>query len=206
MRRVLMMALAGTATALATPALADQPAPVDGANCNIVTPTPDAVACSGYWDQNLIAGDALDLTTQHDALAAIGANVPADINDGTRVGPVFDWNTSTFASLPTGTLSSGLLTFGQLLSGITYVGIHFGGANTGLDERTVFYEFDFGSSSVAGITLGEPGFSNAVLYTTTPVRGVPEPATWAMMLLGFGGIGMAMRRGRKQGGRLLQIA
>jgi hypothetical protein len=70
----------------------------------------------------------------------------------------------------------------------------------------VFYEFDFGSSSVAGITLGEPGFSNAVLYTTTPVRGVPEPATWAMMLLGFGGIGMAMRRGRKQGGRLLQIA
>ena len=26
---------------------------------------------------------------------------------------------------------------------------------------------------------------------------VPEPATWAMMLLGFGGIGMAMRRGRK---------
>jgi hypothetical protein len=36
---------------------------------------------------------------------------------------------------------------------------------------------------------------------------VPEPATWAMMLLGFGGIGMAMRRRRsKQGGALAQIA
>jgi PEP-CTERM motif len=35
--------------------------------------------------------------------------------------------------------------------------------------------------------------------------GVPEPATWAMMLLGFGGIGMAMRRRRKDG-RLLQVA
>jgi hypothetical protein len=34
---------------------------------------------------------------------------------------------------------------------------------------------------------------------------VPEPGTWAMMLHGFGGIGMAMRRGRKSG-RLLQIA
>ena len=33
--------------------------------------------------------------------------------------------------------------------------------------------------------------------------GVPEPSTWAMMLLGFGGMGMALRR-RKS--RLLQIA
>lgn len=31
----------------------------------------------------------------------------------------------------------------------------------------------------------------------TPPGGVPEPATWAMMLLGFGGIGWAMRRGRR---------
>jgi hypothetical protein len=36
--------------------------------------------------------------------------------------------------------------------------------------------------------------------------GVPEPATWAMMLLGFGGIGMAMRRSRKRNPALLQIA
>ena len=33
---------------------------------------------------------------------------------------------------------------------------------------------------------------------------VPEPATWAMMLLGFGGIGMAMRRGRRL--KLAQVA
>jgi PEP-CTERM motif len=37
------------------------------------------------------------------------------------------------------------------------------------------------------------------------VGSVPEPATWAMMLVGFGGIGMAMRRRRKDG-RLLQVA
>ena len=34
---------------------------------------------------------------------------------------------------------------------------------------------------------------------------VPEPSTWAMMLVGFGGIGVAMRRRRKNR-RLLQIA
>jgi hypothetical protein len=38
------------------------------------------------------------------------------------------------------------------------------------------------------------------------VGGVPEPASWALMLLGFGGIGMTMRFRRRQDGRLAQIA
>ena len=43
--------------------------------------------------------------------------------------------------------------------------------------------------------------SKVITLTTPPV---PEPATWALMLIGFGGIGMAMRRRRN--GALLQIA
>lgn len=35
---------------------------------------------------------------------------------------------------------------------------------------------------------------------------VPEPASWAMMLLGFGGIGAAMRRSRRRSATLLQVA
>lgn len=41
--------------------------------------------------------------------------------------------------------------------------------------------------------------------TLSAVSGVPEPATWAMMLLGFGGIGAALRRQRKPT-RLAQVA
>jgi hypothetical protein len=37
--------------------------------------------------------------------------------------------------------------------------------------------------------------------------GVPEPGTWALMLLGFGGMGMALRRSRRRGKQaLMQIA
>lgn len=35
---------------------------------------------------------------------------------------------------------------------------------------------------------------------------VPEPGTWAMMLIGFGGVGVAMRRRRRTGAQLAQIA
>jgi PEP-CTERM motif len=39
------------------------------------------------------------------------------------------------------------------------------------------------------------------------VGGVPEPGTWALMLLGFGGIGMALRRSRRRGKpALMQVA
>ena len=44
------------------------------------------------------------------------------------------------------------------------------------------------SHATASVTF-VPGASNLV-------SGVPEPATWALMLFGFGGIGIAMRRKR----------
>jgi len=50
-----------------------------------------------------------------------------------------------------------------------------------------------------------PNIAAASYSGTLNIAPVPEPATWAMMLLGFGGIGFAMR-GRKQNGRLLQVA
>jgi hypothetical protein len=39
-------------------------------------------------------------------------------------------------------------------------------------------------------------WANASGFSFIP--GVPEPATWAMMLLGFGAIGCMMRARRKQ--------
>ena len=48
-------------------------------------------------------------------------------------------------------------------------------------------------------SLGTNGqtFGNVLLSGFAVTPNVPEPATWAMMLVGFGGIGFAMRRARK---------
>jgi hypothetical protein len=46
---------------------------------------------------------------------------------------------------------------------------------------------------------------NSIQLTGT-VPSVPEPATWGLMLLGFAGVGVAMRRSRKNRLGLMQIA
>ena len=70
------------------------------------------------------------------------------------------------------------------------VGVNFAGTA---------YSINFGG------TANQTGYDNITFGSATPGGGaVPEPATWAMMLLGFGGIGVAMRRRRKEG--LAQIA
>lgn len=61
------------------------------------------------------------------------------------------------------------------------------------------YTITSGTGAYAGATgsfVGTGTVNNGVSPTviTLNFRAVPEPATWAMMLVGFAGIGMAMRR------------
>ena len=58
--------------------------------------------------------------------------------------------------------------------------------------------YDFASTSASG-------GKNYLLGSVTLTPAVPEPATWAMMLVGFGGIGFTMRR-RRTSTSLYQIA
>ena len=54
------------------------------------------------------------------------------------------------------------------------------------------------------VGVANDGANGGATITFQSGGAVPEPATWAMMLLGFGGIGFAMRRRRKEG--LAQLA
>ncbi|WP_344698540.1 FxDxF family PEP-CTERM protein [Sphingomonas limnosediminicola] len=49
--------------------------------------------------------------------------------------------------------------------------------------------------TINGISRGQGHYAGTAEFT--PVAAVPEPATWAMMLLGFGVVGFSMRRKRK---------
>jgi hypothetical protein len=54
-----------------------------------------------------------------------------------------------------------------------------------------------GSGTFTTGTIFGSGAPQDIQLPPPTTGAVPEPATWAMMLLGFAGIGMALRRGRK---------
>lgn len=62
---------------------------------------------------------------------------------------------------------------------------------------------DLSATNVSGINSVT---SFAQLGSGAAVAAVPEPATSAMMLVGFGGMGMAMRRNRSKSAAVMQIA
>jgi hypothetical protein len=199
MRRVLMMTLAGAAIAAATPASAAVtvvgPA-ATVASCSDFTfnTPPTETKCAGGYSGNLIQS-----TLQDPGLAALQAL--GYTGTGAYLATVSSINTNTAT-----------ISFGQTLFGLTIIGLHYGGGGVPNppQEGTSFFLFDAGTAGVNSITVSSRtdsnfnfGLSNAALFST---GAVPEPATWAMMLLGFGGIGMAMRRSRRRGTALMQIA
>lgn len=56
------------------------------------------------------------------------------------------------------------------------------------------------------LSLTTTGGTRSVNFAASAGAAVPEPGTWAMMLLGFGAIGGAMRRTRRSGKLIAQAA
>jgi len=119
-------------------------------------------------------------------------------------------------SLLTLNMTLGSANFTQANSGISGSGSNYllGSMNPGCglgflgaacsNQNSFFLIFDPALSSQTALPffwsqVGDILHPNDTLTLTqyTPTGGVPEPGTWAMMLLGFGGIGLAIRRRRR---------
>ncbi len=82
-------------------------------------------------------------------------------------------------------------------STVTLNGVNFNIVATGTTElRNLFNQVLISGGnnviSVAGTTGGEASFAGNLSFAATSA--VPEPTTWAMMLVGFGAVGYSMRK------------
>ena len=69
------------------------------------------------------------------------------------------------------------------------------GRNDCCSDRDIYgYQLFNGTTVVASGTLDPGGANNSATATFAAANAVPEPATWAMMIGGFGLIGAAARR------------
>lgn len=106
--------------------------------------------------------------------------------------------TFTFASAVTA-FSIDLMSIANSAVTITVAGNSFRRAvATDVNPNRTFFGLT-SDTGITGFTLTAAGgygeFDNLTLTSARAVSAaVPEPATWAMMLIGFGGIGVAMRR------------
>lgn len=175
------------------------------------TPNSNAAAASFY------SSNPSTFTETFEDAAATGFTIAGGTITATPLGSgssVFGFNTT-----PGGRYvlelygASSTLTFASAISS-------FGFYLTGVQFGNLTLNFNDGSSQTVAITnygsgvqfFGASGFSNAITGFTlnagndivgvddirfASVSGVPEPTTWAMMLIGFGAIGATMRRRRR---------
>ena len=116
--------------------------------------------------------------------------------------------TFTFTLDRSGTISSGLITAGHnSQTRIDFVSAFLNGnpfavGNVGFPGGNLGFGFLINAPvtpglqtiTVNGISGGAGAFAGSVAFTAAAV---PEPGTWAMMILGFGMVGFAIRRRRK---------
>lgn len=158
-----------------------------------------AISCSGFYSGNLL--NNADTAAQVTGLAGIGFSWDGNFTALADAG---------FKQDISGTSLDLNALFGTMAYGVTVIGIHFGGGGPGgVGNGTAFYKFDAGTTGTKILALDYPGSSGIVLYSTghAPIVpplgsppgnetavGVPEPASWLMMVGGFGLIGGGLRR------------
>ena len=140
-------------------------APID---INFTTTLPEGLTYFGYWLSALDGGNRLEFYN--------GATLLASVTPGSVTGDI--------GACPTSYCGNPNPPFLGQNSGEPYafLNVYFTGGDT--YDRIRIYQVGGGGYESDNHTVG--------YYTS--IGGVPEPATWAMLITGFGLVGMAARR------------
>ena len=183
----LTYALAAVATlAIAAPASATvEVGSSTGCASGPLAPTADK--CAGYFSGNLMSGQSGDVAQQQNAINQLIGAGQYTVN----------WNALQAAGKIVS--ASDLDALNALLAtagGQVLLGFHWGNVPGPQGNVSAIYLWD--NVKMGDIRLTDnQGYSNAVLYRSAAVTAaVPEPGTWALMLIGFGAAGASLRRRR----------
>lgn len=178
---------------------------INGAYTNVVIRTPDSFGGAGntnYAGADIVNTVDLTLTDTNDASGVKYFGYWLSALDAGNILQLKENGTTVFTFDPT-----------QVLAAVggnpAYFGNPEAGPNLGGDSGEPFVFVNFFSTTefnevVFSETISGNGYEsdnhtvgeNFQSVTGNPLPGVPEPASWALMILGFGATGAAMRRRR----------
>ena len=186
-----LFALGATAFALTAIANPAQAADLTGTNVDVTWLFPDASTI--YATQTFAVGPGVELTCP-------GGGVGGGLCSGFVDSSTIDLGVDTLALAITGGTApwSGAAFNGYEFSGLSAGGLWSGYSLTtnfaGLDASRISFTPDAVRVNMQGIAPSQGQSFTITLLSAA----VPEPATWAMMLVGFGAVGVSMRRHKRR--------
>lgn len=203
MKKLLIAGLmAATTMLVATPAAAQVQFQGTAYGCFTAGCTPTG---SDTMDGLTYTQGSFNQSTDSTGFLALGGS-PDGLGFFSQDGSATSYSGDVFRLLVTFTLPAGSTPgstlFQTLLQG-TVTGVNGGGVFVNFDNTPLLFNSSAGEFTFTIADLNVTGGSAFAAVTANIQAAVPEPGTWAMMLLGFGAIGYSMRRRRKP---LLQLA